>query len=140
MKTPLLVALALSASTLTAVTGPASSAERRVLRIATDATFPPFHYQDDHGAPTGFELALARLVAERAGFEAALVVRPYDQLLSGLATGKHDVVAATTGVTPEREGQYLFSTPYFDTCQAALVRAAPGEPSTLASPRINDSA
>ena len=103
-----------------------------MLRIASDATFPPFHYKDDAGAPTGFELALARLVVERAGFEAVVVVRPYDELLSGLTTGKHDLVAATTGVTPERERQYLFTTPYFETCQAALVRAAPGEPATLA--------
>ena len=106
-----------------------------MLRIATDATFPPFHYKDDAGAATGFELALARLVAERAGFEPMVVVRPYDELLSGLATRKHDMVAATTGVTPERERQYLFSTPYFETCQAALVRAAAGEPATLADLR-----
>ena len=135
MKTPLLLALALAGSALVGEAAAAKAAARPVLRIATDATFPPFHYKDDTGAPTGFELALARLVAERAGFEAVVVVRPYDQLLSGLATGRHDMVAATTGVTPERERQYLFSTPYFDTCQAALVRAAPGEPGALADLR-----
>ncbi|HVQ29328.1 MAG TPA: P1 family peptidase [Vicinamibacteria bacterium] len=135
MKTPLLLALALTGSALAGEAPVAPAAGRPVLRIATDATFPPFHYKDDAGAATGFELALARLVAERAGFEPLVVVRPYDELLSGLATRKHDMVAATTGVTPERERQYLFTTPYFETCQAALVRAGAGEPSTLADLR-----
>ncbi|HVQ30857.1 MAG TPA: transporter substrate-binding domain-containing protein, partial [Vicinamibacteria bacterium] len=83
MKTLLL--LAITGSTL-AVGAAAPAAGRPVLRIATDATFPPFHYKDDAGAATGFELGLARLVAERAGFEPVVVVRPYDELLSGLAT------------------------------------------------------
>ena len=104
-----------------------------VLRIASDATFPPFHYIDKDGkTATGFDLELARLVAERAGFRPVVFVRPYDDLLAGLATGAHDLVAATTGVTPERQKLYLFTTPYFETCQAALVRVGPREPQTIA--------
>jgi ABC-type amino acid transport substrate-binding protein len=60
-------------------------------------------------------------------------VRPYDDLLSGLASGAHDLVAATTGVTPEREKLYLFTRPYFETCQAALVRVGPNEPAGVAN-------
>ena len=111
----------------------AEGAGRSLLRIASDATFRPFHYLDQAGSATGFDIELARLVAERAGFEAIVVVRPYDQLFSGLATLEHDVVAATTGVTPERERHYLLTTPYFETCQAALVRAGADEPTTLAA-------
>lgn len=103
-----------------------------VLRIASDATFPPFHFIDRSSAPTGFDIELARLLSERAGFRPLVVVRPYDDLLSGLTTGAHDLVAATTGVTPEREKLYLFTRPYFETCQAALVRVGPHEPGTIA--------
>jgi ABC-type amino acid transport substrate-binding protein len=102
------------------------------LRIASDATFPPFHFIGESGEPTGFEIALARLVAEREGFRPHVVVRPYDDLLPGLATGAHHLVAATTGITPERERLYLFTKPYFETCQAALVRVGEKEPTTLA--------
>lgn len=104
----------------------------RVLRIASDATFPPFHYINDASAPTGFDIELARLAAERAGFQPIVLVRPYDDLLPGLTTGVHDLVAATTGVTPEREKRYLFTRPYFETCQAALVRIGPNEPAAIA--------
>lgn len=106
--------------------------ERPVLRIASDATFAPFHFLDDAGAPTGFEIELARLTVERAGFSPEVFVVPYDDLLSGLSDGRHDLVAATTGITAERERRYLFTMPTFRTCQAALVRAGMGEPESLA--------
>ncbi|MGH9318847.1 MAG: ABC transporter substrate-binding protein [Vicinamibacteria bacterium] len=104
----------------------------QVIRIASDATFPPFHYLDPASSATGFDIELARLIAERAGLDPVVMVRPYDDLLPGLASGAHDLVAATQGVTPEREKLYLFTKPYFETCQAALVRVGPNEPSTLA--------
>jgi ABC-type amino acid transport substrate-binding protein len=113
---------------LAPVTG---ASEAPGLRIASDATFPPFHFVEAQ-APTGFDIELARLVAERAGFRPVVLVRPYDDLLPGLATGAHDLVAATTGVTPEREKRYLFTRPTFETCQAALVRVGPNEPASSA--------
>jgi ABC-type amino acid transport substrate-binding protein len=109
----------------------AGSIARPVLRIATDATFAPFHFRDASGRATGFDVELARAVAERAGFAPEVVVRPYDELLAGLPAGAHDLVAATTGITPEREALYLFTQPYFETCQAALVRAGSGEPTSV---------
>ncbi len=104
---------------------------RPLIRIASDATFPPFHFLNKSGAPTGFDIELARAAAERAGFRVEVIVRPYDELLAGLPSGAHDLVAATTGITPEREELYLFTRPYFETCQAALVRSGPGEPGSL---------
>ncbi len=109
----------------------ACAAERPLLRIATDATFAPFHWLDENGVPTGFDVALARAVAEHAGFEPEVVVLAYDDLFTGLAAGTHDLVAATTGITPEREREYLFTEPYFKTCQAAVVRIGPNEPTRV---------
>ncbi len=102
------------------------------LRIATDATFPPFHFVGESKEATGFEIELARLVVQREGFVPQVLVLPYDELLPGLAASRHHLVAATTGITPEREKLYLFTKPYFETCQAALVRAGDDEPETLA--------
>lgn len=116
-----------------------SAEERPVLRVASDATFAPFHFVDSSGAPTGFELELARLVAARAGFESEILVVPYDDLFVGLSRGDFDFVAATTGITVERELEYLFTTPTFRTCQAALVRVGDEEPervSDLAGRRV----
>ena len=110
----------------------AGAADERNITIATDATFPPFHYVDDAGIVTGFDVELARAALQRAGYEAPqVVVTAYDELFDGLLSDRHQVVAATTGITPERQAHYLFSEPYFETCQAVLVRRAPGEPEQL---------
>ena len=101
------------------------------LRIASDATFAPFHFSDDSGNATGFDIELARAMAKQAGISADVRVLPYEELFSGLVDGSHDVVAATTGVTPERERVYLFTDAYFETCQAALVRVGPAEPASV---------
>lgn len=101
-------------------------------RIASDATFAPFHYIDEAGNPTGFDIALARAALMDAGIEVEVIVLPYDELFTGLSAHEHDLVAATTGITPTRQKKYLFSDPYFQTCQVAVVRDGPDEPMSLA--------
>ncbi len=100
--------------------------------IATDATFPPFHYVDDSGNVTGFDIELSRELARRSGLLPKVIVLPYDRLFEDLLANRHHVVAATTGITPQREETYLFTSPYFNTCQAALVRNGDAEPQTIA--------
>ena len=100
------------------------------MRIVSDATFAPFHYIGDGGAPTGFDIELAPFIAERAGLELTVEVLPYSELFEGLSAKAHDVVAATTGWTAERAATYLFTEPCFVTCQATLVRVGPDEPAT----------
>ncbi|MHC5111944.1 MAG: substrate-binding periplasmic protein [Planctomycetota bacterium] len=100
--------------------------------IATDAAFPPFHFVAEDDEVTGHDVALARAVMFQAGIShRVVVVRPYSKLLEGLETGQHQLVAATTGITKERQERFLFSNPYFSTCQAVLIRQAPGQPRTL---------
>lgn len=101
------------------------------VRVASDATFAPFHYIDEAGNPTGFDIALARAALADAGIDVQVVVLPYDELFTGLTSQEHELVAATTGITPTRQKKYLFSDPYFQTCQVAVVRAGPGEPLSL---------
>lgn len=102
------------------------------LTIATDATFPPFHYVAANGEVSGFDVELGRELAVRSGFAPKVIVLAYDRLFDDLLSGDFHVVAATTGITPERKEKFLFSAAYFDTCQAALVRVGRGEPENLA--------
>ncbi len=102
------------------------------LRIATDATFAPFHLIDAAGQTTGFDVELARAVAIHAGYEPEVIVLPYADLFTGLTDGSHDLVAATTGITRNRQQTYRFSMPYFTTCQVAVVRRGSSEPQAVA--------
>ncbi len=116
-----------------AACAPPSRGVPETIVIVSDATFPPFHFLDDAGTPTGFDIELARRMVEIAGFQAKVEVKPYAVLHSGLASGEHDLVAATTGVTAERREKYLFTRPYFETSQVALVRTGADEPADLAA-------
>ncbi len=71
---------------LAACTRAPAPGELPILEIASDATFLPFHYIDDAGTPTGFDIELARLIAARAGLQPVVEVRLYDELLAGLPT------------------------------------------------------
>lgn len=109
-----------------------SASSPSVVRIATDATFPPFHYLTDFGLPTGYDVELAKEALGRAGHTVdVVVVRPYERLWTGLAQGEFDCVAATTGITRARREQWLLSEPYYITAQVAVVRAGRGEPQNL---------
>jgi len=117
---------------LVMLAGCVGSTHPPVIRIATDATFAPFHHINEQGEPTGFDVELARTVVIDAGFTPEIIVLPYDELFSGLLDGSHDLVAATTGITAERQKIYRFSRPYFETCQVAVVRTGAPEPQRIA--------
>ena len=101
------------------------------LRAATDAVFPPFHFVDEDGSLAGFDIELVRQAAQRAGLEIDIARAPsYAALFEELTAGKIDVVAATTGITAERQERFAFTRPYFVTCLAAVVRTGADEPRT----------
>jgi ABC-type amino acid transport substrate-binding protein len=130
--TQLIAAVALALPAGCAAPTRTTSAPGRTLVIATDAAFPPFHYTDEQGHVTGHDVELAIEAARRARYRAeVIVVRPYSALFDGLLSGRHHLVAATTGLTPQRQAAFALSIPYFDTCQAILVRTGPGEPAGL---------
>lgn len=119
----LLIVLPLAACTVERASEP--------IRVATDATFPPFHYLEA-GNLAGYDVELATTALRRAGIEHEWIHVPdYDKMFADLREGRIDMVAATTGITPERRKTYRLSSPYYVTCQAALVREGPDEPRTL---------
>jgi ABC-type amino acid transport substrate-binding protein len=123
------------------------SRSNQIVRIGSDALFPPFHFVQGEDLETavrdssegidfekvsGYDIELLRAVLDHAGLEhQTMVVRPYDALFKGIAKGHHDVVAATTGITKQRQELYLFSDPYYETCQAIVVRIGDDEPKTI---------
>ena len=119
-------------------TGCQSGPERRAeiertkqLKIATDATYPPFEYMDSaRGGVTGLDIDLSRIVWGRLGYEIEFVVVPFDGIMSGLIQGRYDAVISAFTITPERSEQVLFSKAYYD---AGQVLAVPSSDTTVES-------
>jgi len=127
------VLLALGSGCVSERTGRRVEKSNRIVTIATDATFAPFHFLTESGEVSGFDVELARALVRRIGAMPKVeVVRPYDRLWSGLENREFDCVAATTGITPARRQKWLMTDPYFQTAQVAVVRTGDNEPGSLA--------
>lgn len=94
--------------------------KRRVLRILTRNASHCYYLH--RGAEVGFEHDLAALFARALGVRLQVIVAPSrDALLSGLAEGKADLVAAGLTATDGRKQSFDFSLPYLDTEEVLVV-------------------
>ncbi|MDD2213450.1 MAG: ABC transporter substrate-binding protein [Oscillospiraceae bacterium] len=84
------------------------------LVMLTNATFPPFEMVDGDEV-VGVDVELAQRVADKIGVELEVQDMNFDLLTSALAAGKGDLIAAGMSITPERQEEVDFSTPYVDT-------------------------
>lgn len=94
---------------------------RGALIVATEAEFKPFEYVTPTGEIVGFDVDLARAVAEDLGVSLVLRNVRFESIIAELATGKVDLIASGMTVTEERSRSVLFSEPYFFTKTCLLV-------------------
>lgn len=83
-----------------------------VIKIATEGIHKPYSYHDEKDELTGYDVEIARAVAEKIGVKAEFVEAPWDSLLAGLSAGKSDAVFNQVSITEPRKKVYDFSTPY----------------------------
>lgn len=86
--------------------------ERGSMVFATEGTWSPWTFHDDTGDLTGYDIEVARAIAEHLGVEAEFAEGEWDGLLAGLDSGRYDTMANGVSVTEEREEKYDFTEPY----------------------------
>lgn len=91
------------------------------IKMGTNASFPPFEYIGDGGEVEGFEVEIAKLIAEALGKELEINDLAFDGLLLDLEAGTIDFILSGMTITPERAAKYPFSDPYFNASQAVIV-------------------
>ncbi len=83
------------------------------LVVGTEGTYRPFSYSEDgSGDLTGYDVEVARAVAEQLGVDVRFEQTQWDAIFAGLEAGRFDVIANQVSITPEREAAYTFSQPY----------------------------
>lgn len=90
-----------------------SSAEKKTLRVACIATYPPFVYKDADGKIVGFDVDITNAVAKEIGAETTYESMPFDQLVPALADNKADIAVAACDMTQDRADKVNFSTMYY---------------------------
>ncbi|MDQ0511610.1 transporter substrate-binding domain-containing protein [Ancylobacter amanitiformis] len=84
----------------------------KLIRIAVPQDFPPFGSVGADMAPKGYDVDVARLIAEKLGVKVDLVPVTSANRIPYLQTNKVDLVISSLGKNPEREKVIDFSTAY----------------------------
>jgi polar amino acid transport system substrate-binding protein len=99
------------------------SSQGDTIRVATDATWPPFEYVDEATKEIeGFDIDLLNAIAEKEGLDIEFINVGFDPLLAGIAQCQYDAAISAMTITEERQEKMLFSDPYFEAGQVVTVR------------------
>ena len=112
----LLASLPAAADTLAAIK------QRGTIRVGLEGTYSPFGYQDEKGNLVGFDVDVARAVAEKLGVKPDFQPSKWEGILAALEAGRFDVVANQVTITEDRKKVYDFSQPYTYSGLQILVR------------------
>jgi len=97
--------------------------ERGALIVGVEGTYPPFNFVDTKTQQLdGFDIDVAKLIAQKLGVEAQFVKTEWSAILAGLGSGKFDVIINQVGITPEREKAFDFSIPYVASNPQLILR------------------
>ncbi len=124
---------------LAAVPGFARAATDEPIRVATDATFPPFELVEN-GHMTGFDIELVDAIAASMGRTTQWTQIDFKGLVPGLVARRFDMAASAIYITPERARVVNFSDPYYTGGLVVLLRrdnTAITKPDDLAGKRVS---
>lgn len=85
--------------------------KRGTLRVGM-STFVPWAMRDKQGELIGFEIDVAKKLAEDSGWKVEFVPTAWDGIIPALLAKKFDVIIGGMSVTEERAKSVLFSSPY----------------------------
>lgn len=97
--------------------------QKGVFKVGMDINYPPMEYYDSDGrTPIGFDVELARLLADKMDLQIEYVNAEWDTIFEGLDTNKYDAVISSVTITSERRKTMSFSQAYIGNAQSIVVR------------------
>jgi len=86
--------------------------QRKTLKVAVPGDYPPFGYTRPDGSLGGYDIEVAKLIAQKMGVKVELVPVPSASRIPFLTSGKVDLIINTLGATKERRKTLDFSHTY----------------------------
>jgi polar amino acid transport system substrate-binding protein len=110
------------------------------LRFVTDSDYPPFHYYDEVGALTGFNVDLAKAICEALEVQCEVTATGWADLIPALEKGETDAAIASMRITPEALEKVDFTSRYYATPARFVARKGTDpsdvEPETVKGKKI----
>ncbi|TDG69135.1 hypothetical protein C5L23_001160, partial [Leuconostoc fallax] len=98
------------------------AAEKPNYTITTDASYPPFDFQDQNNRYVGIDQDILKEIAKREKFTYTLKPMSFNSAAQLVANGQADGIIAGMVITDERKQVYDISTPYYKTGVAWIVK------------------
>jgi polar amino acid transport system substrate-binding protein len=92
------------------------------LVVGTAASMPPLNMTTKDGKVIGFEMDLAKFMANAMGVELKLKRMEFSKLVSALEDGRVDMILSGMTITPKRNLKIAFVGPYFISGKAFLTK------------------
>lgn len=90
--------------------------------VAMEGTWSPWTYHDENDELVGYDVEVAKAIAEKLGVKATFVEGEWDGLFAGMDAGRYDIVINGVDVTEERSEKYDFTEPYAYNRTAIIVK------------------
>jgi polar amino acid transport system substrate-binding protein len=91
-----------------------------VLRVGTDASYPPFEWINGQGEFVGYDVELVRRLAHRWGLEPQFINVHFDGLYDALQAEKIDLIVSALPYDRTKTQDLLYSDPYFNAGQVLV--------------------
>lgn len=82
------------------------------MTVGIMGTYAPYNYLDENKEYTGFDVDIAKELAERIDVEAEFVAQDFSGLIPGLQKDKFDILVSQVTITEDRQKQVDFTEPY----------------------------
>ncbi|MBT2640786.1 basic amino acid ABC transporter substrate-binding protein [Bacillus sp. ISL-41] len=116
-----ITALVVSACGSSSSGGTGSEAEKKELRVVTDAAYAPFEYLEGDKI-VGFNIDFLKATAKEAGYELKIENVGWDPIFVEIKSKRADLAVSSISINDERKQTYDFSLPYFLSTNKILVR------------------
>ncbi len=100
---------------------PAAAQEWTTVRIAMDATYPPFESLDASGEIVGFERDIGEELCKRMKVTCEFTNQAWEGIIPGLLANEYDAILSSMSITEERKLQVDFSDKIYNTPPAIAV-------------------
>lgn len=101
----------------------AGGLEKETLVVGLDDTFAPMGFKDENGEIVGFDIDLAKAMAEKMGKGIEFQTIDWSMKETELNAGNIDFIWNGYSITEEREKQVAFGTPYLKNRQVIVTLA-----------------
>jgi polar amino acid transport system substrate-binding protein len=101
----------------------AGARAQEVLRVGTDATFPPMEFVDN-GKRTGFDIELVEAIGKAMNRKIEWIDIDFKGLIPGLVSKRFDMAVSAIYITDERKKVVDFTDPYYAGGLVAMVKDA----------------